>query len=199
MRKILTIQGGMAVGKTTVAQRLSLEHPQINFVYEKQTHFAKRRELLRLDIRKRADFVENQRIFIQAECSRYDSLPEGVSILDRGPEDIEFYTLMFPRSIGEDWDMELLLHDELKELRCRRSNRILFLSAKPETLRSRRDLDSARRRGSFEHYIRNLYPIEQGWFEGLGYTEVVDVDNHSQSDLQCLVTRWIEQQTPLVH
>ena len=192
-RHILTIQGGMAVGKTTALRALVDEFPACHFDHEKPEPIVAKRNALRLDITKRDDFVDNQRLFIGAECERYDALPSGQTVLDRGPEDVEFYTLMFPRSINEQWPIDERLGPDLRALRARRSDRILFLRASADSLRRRQESDPSRRRGSFEHYISALYPLEEEWFSSLPYTDIVNVDGLSPVEAKELISDWIRR------
>ena len=190
-RCILTIQGGMAVGKTTALQALVRDFPACHFNHESLVPIVAKRNTLGLDITKLDDFVENQRLFIQAECERYDALPSGEVVLDRGPEDVEFYTLMFPRSLNEQWSIEDKLKAELRALRARRSDRILFLRASADVLRKRQESDTSRRRGSFHHYINRLYPLEEAWFSSLPYTDIMSVDGLSPDEMKQVISNWI--------
>lgn len=53
-------------------------------------------------------------------------MKSSVMIFDRGPEDIEFYTLFYPKMIGKEWDIETELKDELYKLRECRSDAIFI-------------------------------------------------------------------------
>ena len=184
----------MAVGKTTALRDLVPLVPDCHFNHEEVQSIVRKRQALGLDITKEADFVQNQRLFIQAECKRYDSLPSGRVVLDRGPEDVEFYTLMYPRSIGRDWQIEEALQSELDALRARRSHRILFLRASATALRNREASDTCRGRGSFGHYIRHIHPLEEDWFMSLPYTDVLDTDSLCPDKVRTAVLRWMKTQ-----
>lgn len=120
-------------------------------------------------------------MFIESEIKRYNNLPNGKVIFDRGPEDIEFYTLHFPIVNGFDWDIEQQLKDELKELRMCRSDFILYLDASEETLRHRKENDINRERGSFIENLK-LYKYEKDWFKQFN-TKVIDVNNKTPEQL----------------
>jgi hypothetical protein len=123
---------------------------------------------------------------------RFRALPRGRAIFDRGPEDIEFYTLHYPKSIGASWDIEGLLSEELAELRSCRSNRIFYLSVRTTTLISRKDGDASRRRSSFSHHLQSLQPFEEEGFLALPSTVRIDVDNLNAEEVEQSVARLME-------
>jgi len=164
MRTIISIQGAMASGKTTLAHALEDAYPELHVYYENPYPIVQKRKELGLDIRTEDGFVENQRLFIQAELERFHHFPDGHIILDRGPEDLEFYTLHYPQVHGHDWDMEFRLRTELEALRRCRSDLILYLQAPDHLLRERRDADQTRTRQSFAQH-EPLWKLEQNWYE----------------------------------
>lgn len=164
MRTIISIQGAMASGKTTLAQSLEDAYPEFHVIYENPYPIVQKRKELGLDIRTEDGFVENQRLFIQSELERFRHFPDGHIILDRGPEDLEFYTLHYPQLHGHDWDMEFRLKAELDALRRCRSDLILYLRAPDYLLRERRDADQTRTRQSFAQH-EPLWKLEQNWYE----------------------------------
>ncbi|WP_376752417.1 AAA family ATPase [Priestia filamentosa] len=170
---VISLQGGMAVGKTTLAKTIEKKYKNIHVLYEDPYPIVQKRKELKLDIHKKEGFVHNQRLFIQAEIERFKNLPEGIVLLDRGPEDIEFYTLHLPKSIGENWDIEMELNQELRELRRCRSNLILYLDAPVEVLRERKAKDETRSRKSFDHHLR-LHHQEKSWYKQLNDTMILD-------------------------
>lgn len=171
----------MAGGKTTLAKMLEKQINDVSFTYENPYPIVEKRKNKNLDINTKNGFVENQRMIIEAEIKRYNNLPDRKVIFDRGPEDIEFYTLCFPIANGFDWDIEQLLKDELKELRMCRSDIIIYLDASEETLHKRKQNDLSRRRGSFEEYFK-LYKFEKEWFKQFN-TKFVDVNNKKPEQL----------------
>lgn len=48
--------------------------------------------------------------------------------LDFGAEEIEFYTLNYPKTIGQEWEIENALQKELEQVRKCMPTRILFLT-----------------------------------------------------------------------
>ncbi|MGQ0438397.1 ATP-binding protein, partial [Bacillus sp. B-TM1] len=55
-------------------------------------------------------------MFMEAKIKEFQNVKDSVVIFDRGPEDIEFFTLFYPTIIGEEWDIETELRDELYKL-----------------------------------------------------------------------------------
>jgi deoxyadenosine/deoxycytidine kinase len=182
LKQILSIQGGMAGGKTTLARMLEKQINNVYFIYENPYPIVEKRNNRKLDIHTEEGFVENQRMFIEAEIKRYRNLPDKKVIFDRGPEDIEFYTLHFPIANGFEWDIEHLLETELKELRKCRSDLILYLDASEETLHQRKQSDLSKSRTSFNKNIK-LYKYEKEWFKQFK-TQVVDINKKTPEQLR---------------
>jgi deoxyadenosine/deoxycytidine kinase len=183
MRRILSLQGGMAAGKTTLAKRLKKRlKKDVTFMYENHYPVVEKRKKLNLDIYKEKDFITNQKLFIEAEIERFNQLPQGNIIFDRGPEDVEFYTLYFPKAFGQDWNVKEQLKDELQELRKCRSDVILYLDASVQTLYERKQSDMTRKRNSFEQNMK-LYPYEKEWFQQF-HTYFVNVDEKSLHEIE---------------
>lgn len=182
MPKIISLQGGMAVGKTTLAMRLqkSLKDVTVSLEYPKKRHEG-------LDMFIEDDYYEIQRYFINLEVERYKNLPKGNVVIDLGPEEIEFYTLFFPKSIGQEWNVEEALKKELCELRECRVDGILYLEGSKDALYSRKESDKERKRGSFENYLKYLHPYKKPWFERQANTTFINVDNMSPEEVETWV------------
>ncbi|WP_219915625.1 AAA family ATPase [Mesobacillus zeae] len=173
----------MAGGKTTLTKSLEcLQKKDVHFIYENPHPIIAKRINKKLDIYTKDGFIENQRLFIEAEVQRFKDLPDGKVIFDRGPEDIEFYTLHFPVANGFSWRIEQELKDELQELRRCRSDFILYLDASENTLRQRKQDDIKRRRNSFNENLK-LFKFEKDWFKQFN-TRVVDVNHQSPQQLE---------------
>lgn len=170
-RTIVSLQGPMAVGKTTVACRLERRLKDVHFNYEDPYPLVAERNRLRLDINMEDGFIQNQKLFIQAACDRYDRLPAGSVVMDRGPEDTECFTLSYPLRIGVNWDVLSALAPELAELKERRSDHVLYLTASPEILLLRKHSDVTRGRRAFDLEAFSIY---EDWFRQ--NTDAVFVD-----------------------
>lgn len=188
MAIILSLQGGMAVGKTTLGRNLQKELKKVEVSYE----YPKKRPE-GLDMFKEDDYYEIQRYFINLEVERYNNLANKNVIIDLGPEEIEFYTLLFPKSIGQDWNVEDTLRRELQDLRKCKLDGILFLDGSKEVLYSRKEADPGRKRGSFDNYIRYLHLFKKAWFEKKENTTFINVDNLTPKELETWTLQWLKE------
>ena len=104
---ILALQGCMAVGKTTAIQYLREKAPYVNISYETNAHIVEEVKRRKLDKNVYEDYLEIQRLWLNNEVIRYHKAKAfACSIMDFGVEEIEFYTLNYLNSIGQDWDIE---------------------------------------------------------------------------------------------
>lgn len=183
---VISMQGGMASGKTTLARELEASLKDVIVSYEDITEAIKEVKSRGLDKSLMEDYLEIQRIFIRHEIKRYDRLINSGKnvIIDMGPDQIEFYTINYPKSIGEKWDVELLLKDELKALRECTLDMIIYLDADIETLIDRKESDNTRSRGFFKHYIDNLHNRKRDWFIDRNDTVFIDT---TKRDIDLLV------------
>jgi deoxyadenosine/deoxycytidine kinase len=101
--------------------------------------------------------------------------------------------LFFPRSINENWDIEVLLKDELFKLRQCSLDGILYLNASPEVLQGRKEKDKNRSRGFFEHYINGLHIYKKQWFARYDYTTFLNVDNMPIDEVEAFAVEWLEK------
>ena len=91
MAYVISLQGPMASGKTTLAKRL--ERYGLSVIYENPYPIVEKRKQLNLDMNSKEGFIVNQKMFIEAKIKEFQNAKGSVVIFDRGPEDIEFYTL----------------------------------------------------------------------------------------------------------
>lgn len=127
---ILSLQGCMAVGKTTAVRYLQKNAPYVNISYEINTDIIDEVKRRQLDKNKYEDYLQIQKLWLKKEIVRYNKAQNfNCSIMDFGAEEIEFYTLNYPRTIGQEWDIENALHEELEQVRKCMPTRILFLDA----------------------------------------------------------------------
>ncbi|EJQ49584.1 hypothetical protein IEQ_03039 [Bacillus cereus BAG6X1-2] len=136
MTYIVSLQGPMASGKTTLAKRL--EQNGLPVIYENPYPIIEKRKELNLDIYTKEGFITNQKMFIEAKIKEFQNAKGSVVIFDRGPEDIEFYTLFYPKMIEKEWDIETELKDELHKLRECCSDAIFYLDVSKENLCDRK-------------------------------------------------------------
>jgi deoxyadenosine/deoxycytidine kinase len=192
MPYIVSLQGGMASGKTTTARYIRDHLPGVTVSFENTAPVLAKVVAAGLSKFVLDDFIEIQRMYIEAEIERYYSLlDKDRVVLDLGPEEIEFYTLFFPQSIGMDWDMERLLHPELSDLRRCKLDGILFLDARNETLRRRAEADPTRSRTSFVHYMNHMHRNKKEWFLKSMITTFLQVDGRTPDEVGASAVKWL--------
>ena len=188
---ILSLQGCMAVGKTTAVRYLQENATYINISYEVNRDIVEEVKRRKLDKNVYEDYLEIQKLWLNKEVVRYEkALKYPCSIMDFGAEEIEFYTINYPKSIGKDWEVENALKSELNGVRKCLPDRILFLDASDEVLRSHKENDDTRSRSFFEHHLQNLMPLKRKWFLERENVDVLMVDDLSAVDVGDIVKVW---------
>ena len=192
---ILSLQGCMAVGKTTAVRYLQANAPYINISYEINTDVVEEVKRRNLDKNVYEDYLEIQKLWLRKEVVRYEKAMNHLcSVMDFGAEEIEFYTLNYPESIGVKWEVENALKKELDELRGCMPDRILFLDAADEVLRSHKEHDSTRSRNFFEHHLTHMLPLKRKWFIGRDNVDLLRVDELSAAEVGLKVKEWCDRQ-----
>ena len=190
---ILSLQGCMAVGKTTVVRYIQEKAPYINISYEDNTDIIEEIRCRNLDKNRYEDYLEIQKLWLRKEVLRYEKAAKyPCSIMDFGAEEIEFYTLNYPKSIGEDWEVENALNKELTEVRSCMPNRILFLDASDDVLRSHKQHDDTRTRNFFEHHLQHLMPLKRKWFLNKENVDWLMIDDLSAEEMGQKVKDWCD-------
>lgn len=190
---VLSLQGGMAVGKTTAACYLRQHAPYVHVVLEDHAGVVEEVRRRGLDKNRYEDYLEIQRLYLRTEVRRWqEASAYPCSVMDYGAEEIEFYTLFYPQTIGKQWDVEQPLKQELAAVRACMPDRILFLDASDETLRRRRKNDMARSRGFFEHSLTYLLPLKRKWFLGRLDVDVLHVDTLTAEQTGEKVKEWVD-------
>lgn len=96
---ILSLQGCMAVGKTTAVKYLQENAPYINISYEINTDIVEEVKRRQLNKNRFDDYIEIQRLWLNKKVSRWNKTKDfQCSVMDFGAEEIEFYTLNYPKS-----------------------------------------------------------------------------------------------------
>lgn len=190
---ILSLQGCMAVGKTTAVRYLQENAPYVNISYEINTDVVEEVKGRKLDKNVYADYLEIQKLWLNKEVVRYNKAKDfKCSIMDFGAEEIEFYTLNYPKTIGKDWDVENALKKELEEVRKCMPTRILFLDASNEVLLKHKENDTTRSRNFFDHHLKYLLPLKRNWFIGKENVDVLNVDNLTAKEVGEKVKEWVD-------
>lgn len=191
---VLALQGGMAVGKTTAARYVAAHAPAVTVFFEDNAPALAALRGRGLDKHQFADYCEIQRAFIQQELDRYTRAAAcPCALLDLGPQEIEFYTLHYPASIGQDWPVEQALAPELAALRQCRMDRTLFLQASTPVLRRRKAGDATRDRGFFEHTVQHLLPAKERWFAAQPRVDFLPTDDQTQLQTAAAVLAWVQR------
>lgn len=195
MAIVLSLQGCMAVGKTTAVEYLREHAPYVHISYEAAADVVEQVKARGLKKDTFEGYVETQRLWIAHEIERYRRAQAfECVVMDFGAEEIEFFTLHYPATIGQDWPVEQALHAELTALRACMPQRILFLRAREETLRARKQADTTRSRTSFDHHMQHLLPLKTSWFIGRVDVDVLDVDTLTPQAVGARVKDWVDVQ-----
>lgn len=190
---ILSLQGCMAVGKTSAANYLKEHAPYLHVYYEDTNEVIKEIASRQLDKNTFEGFVEIQRLWIQHEINRWEKAKNfPCTIMDFGAEEIEFYTLHYPKAIGKDWPVEEALRDELNSLKQCMPTRILFLDASEAYLRRNKESDKSRSRNFFDFYLQHLLPLKRQWFLGQKHVDVLNVDGLTREEVGQQVKIWCD-------
>ena len=183
----------MAVGKTTAVKYLQQYAPYINISYEINNDIIDEVKRRKLDKNKYEDYLEIQKLWLNKEVVRWHkAIKYPCSVMDFGAEEIEFYTLNYPRSIGVDWEIENALYAELEAVRKCMPTRILFLDASDEVLRKHKENDDTRSRNFFEHHLKYLLPLKREWFFGKPNVDILRVDGLDIETVGLKVKEWCD-------
>ncbi|AQQ64293.1 AAA family ATPase [Bacillus cereus] len=189
MTYVISLQGPMASGKTTLAKRL--EKRGFRVIYENPYPIVEKRKKLNLDMNSKVGFIMNQKMFMEAKIKEFQNVKDSVVIFDRGPEDIEFFTLFYPTIIGEEWDIETELKDELYKLRECRSDVIFYLDVTKKNVYDRKNNDRTRNRSTFEEQFK-LAETEKDWYKQFPVT-YVDTNRLTVDDLEVYFMDWLKE------
>ena len=194
---ILSLQGCMAVGKTTAARYLEQHCQQVHLCFEENAAVIAEIKRRGLDKNSYADYLEIQRLFLRNELRRWQEAKKYPhAVMDFGAEEIEFYTLNYPRSRGLEWNIEAIrqaLAPELTAVQARMPERILFLDASETVLRARKAGDVTRSREFFEYYLYHLLPLKREWFREKKNVTFLSTDGLTARQAGEKVKQWCEQ------
>lgn len=190
---ILSLQGCMAVGKTSAATYLKENVPYVNVSYEANAEVIRQVKERNLDKSKYSDYLEIQKLWLNNEIRRYNQAVKfPCSVMDFGAEEIEFYTINYPKTIHQDWNVEEALKEELFQIRKCMPARILFLDASDETLRRQKEDDIHRTRTFFEYHLKYLMPLKREWFSRKNNVDYLWVDGLTREEVALKVKEWVD-------
>lgn len=190
---VLSLQGCMAVGKTTAARYLQAHAPGLHVCFEDNA--AVIAEVRRRGLNKQVfeDYLEIQRLWMHHEAQRYREAEKyPCAVMDFGAEEIEFYTLHYPLSIGKSWPVADALQQELAQLQKCMPARILFLDGSESLLRRHKEADTTRSREFFEHYLTRMLPLKKEWFFAKKNLDILCVDGLSMEEAGQKVLAWAD-------
>lgn len=190
---VLSLQGCMAVGKTTAARYLQEHAPYLHISYESNGEVIKEVKKRKLNKNVYEDYLEIQRLWLRNEVVRYEeAIKYPCSVMDFGAEEIIFYAINYPQSIGAGWEVENALRSELDAARKCIPERILFMDASDEVLQARKDGDATRSREFFEYYLQKMMPLKREWFLGKENVDVLRIDGLSIEEVGEKVKNWCD-------
>ncbi|MGH4036772.1 MAG: hypothetical protein ACRQFF_02865 [Sphaerochaeta sp.] len=172
----VNISGPMAVGKTTVIQKLVENNRNFCAIYENS--MANNELFSTIYSRESTPFGRNlkQMLYINDILQRLSEVDCDVVLLDKGIEDILFFwrnsnDLEFPNCKDNSFvdKVSCMVGDSLSDL-------IVYLDASDEVLNLRKTYDDTRSRGFFEQYIQNYREKEREYFLDIG-AHIIQTDH----------------------
>lgn len=191
---IISIEGFKGVGKTTLISELKKIYPDFCYITSKE-----RNDYLKKNLIMNVSDSENQFYIMQKTLIKFiDDIwkrhsRDKIIIMDRGPEDLEFYTRYYPYAFGFNWDYEKKLSEELEILRNIRSDRILFLGASDEVIFNRKNNDKKSRAKSAKDEFLSSKLMKE-YFLKLAYTTLINTDNLSVGEVVDCAKYWMDNQ-----
>lgn len=193
MAVILSLQGCMAVGKTTAIKYLQQYAPYVNTSYESNSDVMEEIRQRKLNKNRYEDYVEIQKLWLLNEIRRWEQAQKyPCTVMDFGAEEIEFYTLNYPKSMGLEWEVEKALEPELESVRKCMPDRILFLNASEDVLRRHKEMDRTRSREFFEYYLMHLLPLKRDWFFNRPNVDILNVESMNSNEVGERVKEWVD-------
>ena len=192
MAMVLSLQGCMAVGKTAAAKYLQQHAPDINISYESNADVIEQIRHRKLNKNRYGDFIEIQKLWLMNEVWRWElAQHHPCTVMDFGAEEIEFYTLKYPKSMGFDWDVETPLEVRRWKLAQHHPCTVMDFGVE-EVLRKHKEMDTTRSREFFEYYLAHLLPLKREWFLGRADVDVLSVENLTADEVGQKVKEWVD-------
>lgn len=174
---IISLQGSMAVGKTSVLKAIVKRLPGVTISYEDVTGVVSQIKQDQLDKDNYDDYQIIQGLWIDYEMARYKKIAgEKLVLMDFGAEEIDFYTRFYPKASGRDWQLSQQLMNKLKDLEVCMPDFVIYLDASDVELRQRKNWDKTRSRSFFDFQLEKLLPMKRAWFLSKDNTIVIDTN-----------------------
>ncbi|MEQ9764279.1 hypothetical protein ABPS01_06350 [Streptococcus sp. ZJ151] len=181
---IISLQGSMAVGKTSVLKAITKRLPGVTISYEDVTGVITKIKQDQLDKDNYDDYQIIQGLWIDHEISRYEKVADkNLVLMDFGAEEIDFYTRFYPKACGKDWQLSPQLINKLNDLEPCLPDLVIYLDASDLELRQRKKRDKTRNRSFFEFQLENLLPIKRAWFLSKDNTTVIDTNDKTLEEV----------------
>lgn len=189
MGRIISISGCRSIGKTTLINGLKRVFPEMI------TREGFRRTSLGLNMDLEQDYYLNEKWYIKREIEEYDKVKRQNkdALFLRGPEDLEFYALHYPVTMGKNWDVENNLMSELKELRKRRSDYILYLSASDQTIWNRCQNDTQKKRDNLQEWMQEWEQYFDRFMRSRENVFVLNTDNRFADEVLNMTLDWMRR------
>lgn len=195
MAYVISLEGSHGVGKSTLIDSLKESYPNAIFYDEqgiKTLQRMKAESLLNMNIE--SEYYQIQKWYIDYELKRFKSFNKNdFAFIVRGPELKEFFYFNYPKTIGQDWEIEKNFGNQLAQYRTHcQSNRILFLDASVESLKQR-ILESGRPRKNIEEWFRDWYTPYSVYFKAHPKSFVVDTEKLKKEETFDICVNWIDK------
>lgn len=178
MGRIIALEGVRGVGKTTLLNNLKIIYPNLITI-----EGFKVENNLQMDIQH--EFYKNQKIYINHKIEQYKNFSKYSEdiLITRGSENIEMFTKRYPKIYNYNWDCEKELEKELKQLQNYRSDLIIYLNAKVETIIKRALNDKDKKRENIEKWLEIWNSEIQNWFKKYKNLIIIETDNKDSMDV----------------
>lgn len=174
---IISIEGFKGVGKSTLISELKRRHPDYFFITSKERNEYIKRYPLRNIENHEQKFYEMQKVLTMFLYESWQEIASHkIAVLDRGPEELLFYTYNYPAYYGKDWDVEMNLCKEIAYMKKMKSNKIIFLTASDQVIQARKIADDKIRISGGNNEFLSSKALKD-FFREFEYTSFIHTDN----------------------
>jgi|JFJP01.1.fsa_nt_gi hypothetical protein len=193
MAYVISIEGSQGVGKSTLSTNLQKYFPNWIYLDEqglKELQQKKANTHLKMEIED--DYYEIQKWYLNYEIKTFKNLKEtDKCIVVRGPEIIDFFISMYPRTIGKNWDVERGLKNEFAEFRYHcQSNKIVFLDA-PKPIIDQRVFNDTKVRPTAKYWMNTWHDLYRNFFMHHPKTTMLDTLKKKPEEVKEIFINWM--------